>query len=262
MNYNALMDQIGNFLLKDGKKNWPAITVVYLVILFPIVFLAGYSSLQARRDLIRSVRSQRLHLAHSTAAVLQEKLNRLTDLGTSLASRVRFRQLVSAGKWADASEILRAVPRDFPWIDSYFLADPKGNLMAGFPLVDEARARNLAGRDWYQGGHENRQPYISDVYQSAAAQRRKVIAAVAPIKADDGQPAGVLVLEVTLDSLHEWIKDIDAGEQAAILVFDKKGKLAAHPTLDLQREIHDLSASAAVQKARAGSSGSRARRGA
>ncbi len=255
MNYNALMDQIGNFLLKDGKKNWPAIAVVYLIILFPIGFLAGSSLFKARQDLTRSVHSQRLDLARSSAATFQEKFHRLTDLGTSLASRVRFRQMVGAGKWDDALEILRAVPRDFPFIDRYFLTDSSGTLMADFPVVAEVHARNFAAHDWYRGASQNWRAYISDVYQRAAAPRRNVVAAAVPIKADDGQPIGVLVLEVALDSLREWIKDIDAGEQGAILVLDKKGKLAAHPTLDLQREIHDFSARAAVQKALAGNHG-------
>ena len=41
MNGNTFFDAIGNFLLKNGKKNRFAIVVVYLIILLPIVFLAG-----------------------------------------------------------------------------------------------------------------------------------------------------------------------------------------------------------------------------
>ena len=41
MNGNGFFNAIGNFLLKDGKKNSSAIAVGYLIILLPIVFLAG-----------------------------------------------------------------------------------------------------------------------------------------------------------------------------------------------------------------------------
>jgi PAS domain S-box-containing protein len=254
MSFSGFADRLGDLLVKNGKKNWPAIVLLYLLILLPLVSLAFYSSVSARRALTRSVHSQRLDLARFSAATVQEKLNRLSDLGIALASRVRFRELVGAGRWQEAGEILRAIPRDFPFIERYFLADQNGTLMADFPHATGARGNNFVTRDWYRGVSRDWRAYISGVDQPSAP-GRKIIAAAAPIRAEDGSPSGVLVLEVALDSLRSWIKDLDPGNHGTILVFDQKGRLAAHPALDLQSEFHDDAVAAAARKALAGGHG-------
>jgi PAS domain S-box-containing protein len=255
MNFTGFLDRAGNLLVRDGKKNWPAIALLYIMIVLPILFLAAYSSLRAHQDLTRLVWSQRLDLAYLTAATLQEKLHRLTELGVSLTSRARFRQSVSDGQWDAAIQSLSNVPRDFPFIERAFLADLHGTLMADFPAVSEVRGQNFAARDWYRGVSGNWRPYISDVYQRAAAPRLNVIAAAIPVKLDDGRPIAILVLQVKLDSMVAWIKDVDVGAEGTILVIDKRGQLVARPDDDLQSEIQDFSSIPAVQKALHGHKG-------
>ncbi|MGE5220075.1 MAG: response regulator, partial [Chloroflexota bacterium] len=147
------------------------------------------------------------------------------------------------------------VPRDFPFIDRSFVADLNGVLMADSPALPDVRGQSFATRDWYQGVRRGWRPYISDVYQRNAVPRFNVIAAAVPVKAENGAPVAILILQVKLESLLAWIKDIDVGAQGEVLVVDRIGNLVAHPALNLQGEIRNLSRSPAIQKALRGGAG-------
>jgi PAS domain S-box-containing protein len=47
MSFNGFLDRLDNFLVKNGKKNWPGLGLVYLLILLPLVSLAVYGSVVA-----------------------------------------------------------------------------------------------------------------------------------------------------------------------------------------------------------------------
>jgi PAS domain S-box-containing protein len=172
----------------------------------------------------------------------------LLDIGISLATRVRFRQLISEGKWDEAVAILRSVPKDFPFIDRLFLSDVNGTLMADTPELPNVRGKNFASRGWYQGVSSKWEPHISEVYKRAAEPRLNVIAVAIPIKDEHQKILGILVLQVRLDALFEWTKGIDVGPLGSVFFVDKKGHLAAHPTFSPQGEIVDYSGAPAVQK--------------
>src|SRR6266446_4420949 len=146
-----------------------------------VALLALQSYRLIDRELTEAALSRRASLSYLTAAVLSEKFDRLVDIGVSLATRVRFRELVEAGKWDEASRILRSIPRDFPFIDRILLSNLRGTVMADVPEVREVRGQNFAHRDWYRGVTRARQPYVSEVYRRAAAPRMNVFAAATPI---------------------------------------------------------------------------------
>jgi PAS domain S-box-containing protein len=255
LKYPGLWDRLVDLFIKDGKKNGRAIGAVCFVILAPILFLSAYSSLTTYRHLTQLVWSQRFDLAHLTALTLQEKLSRLSDLSVSLASRVRFRQLVLNGKWEEAIRILANVPRDFPQVERAFLTDLKGTITADEPVIPELRGRNFADQDWYRGVSKNWMPYISDVYKGSGEPRLNVIAAALPIKTDDNQTVAILVLQVNLKSLVAWSESVDTNGHENVLVVDKRGNLVAYPGINLQSRIRDISAIPAVRKALQGLKG-------
>jgi signal transduction histidine kinase len=248
MTFKALSDRLANVLIRNNKKNWLAISALFLVILSPVIFLATLTYLRMRQHLTAFAFSQREAVAYLAAVTLKEKLDRLTDISVSLASRVRFRQLVSQGKWVEAVQILESVPRDFPFIDRLFLAGLDGTLWSDTPALPDVRGKNFAHRDWYRGVTQTWKPYLSEVYQRAAEPRYNVVAVAAPIKAEDGMLAGILVLQVKLDFLLEWTKAITVGPNGFVVIVDKRGKIAAHPKFPPQGKLVDYSKFAAVQK--------------
>jgi len=220
-----------------------------------VALLALQSYRLIDRELTEAALSRRASLSYLTAAVLSEKFDRLVDIGVSLATRVRFRELVEAGKWDEASRILRSIPRDFPFIDRILLSNLRGTIMADIPEVPEVRGQNFAHRDWYRGVTRAWQPYVSEGYRRAAAPRMNVFAAATPIKSDKGEALGILVLQVRSDAFFDWTRGIEAGAGGLVYVIDQKGMLASHPKFPPQGDPVDFSMVPVVQRVLAGAAG-------
>jgi hypothetical protein len=91
---------------------------VILALLFVVgIFVAVESYRSIDRELTAAATARRSSLAYLAATTLTEKLDRIVDVGVSLATRVRFRELVTNGHWTDAVKIMAGVPKDFPVID-------------------------------------------------------------------------------------------------------------------------------------------------
>ncbi len=220
-----------------------------------VALLALQSYRLIDRQLTEAALSRRASLSYLTAAVLTEKFDRLVDIGVSLATRVRFRQLIENGKWEGAVRILRGVPGDFPFIDRITLHDIHGMLMADVPEVPEVRGQSFAHRDWYRGVKRAWQPHVSEVYRRAAAPQMNVFAAAIPIKSDKGEALGILVLQVRSDAFFDWTRGIETGAGGLVYVIDQKGMLASHPGFPPQGDPVDFSMVPVVQRVLAGAAG-------
>jgi hypothetical protein len=195
--------------LSPGEKTRSGQVAVVLLIFAGAVLLAVQNYRAIDRELTDAALSRRASVAYLAAAALSEKFDRLTDIGIALATRVRFRELIGAGKWIEASAILKNVPEDFPFIDRIFLADRGGTLMADIPVLPGVRGKSFAHRDWYQGVSRNWEPYVSAVYTRTAEPQLNVIAVAVPIRDSNRIVIGILVLQVRLDAFFAWIKAIE-----------------------------------------------------
>ena len=184
-------------LFSFGKK-W-AIHAILGSISLALILVALLVYRSVDKELTDIALIRRTSVVNLAAATLSEKFARLTDIGVSLATRVRFRQLVADGKWVDAIEILRDVPRDLPVIDRLFLVNAEGTLMVDSPEIAGARGQDLAQRDWYKGVSRGLRPYVSAVYARNAVPQLNVFAVAVPIPKDGGGVAGILVLQVRVD---------------------------------------------------------------
>jgi len=229
---------------------WAALSLAALT----LVVTAALSYRGVDLELSKIVMSRRVAVAQLAAATLSATFDRLVDVTVSLATRVRFRELVAESKWTEAIEILRAVPADFPFVERLFLADAAGTLMADVPELPEVRGTSFAHRDWYQGARQGR-PYVSPVYKRAAPPQINVFAVAAPIKRPDGSLAAILVLQVRADSFLEWAGGIDVGPDGFMYVTDSKGQVAFHTKYPDRGRIRDFSAAPVVQKLRRGERG-------
>jgi len=251
-----LADWMTHYLTTAQRRHPLARLLILLVLILPLLLVAVVSYVTTERDLTGSAFSRRQTVAYLAAAIVKEKLDRITDIGISLATRVRFRQLVAAKKWTEASEILADVPKDFPFIDTVFLSDPEGNIMANMPERADAVATNRADNGWYRGLSRDWKPYVSEVYQSLATPRTNIITIALPIRAQDAATVtGILGLRVRLETFREWIKDIQVGPSGFVYLVDRKGQLVAHPQFLPQGPITNFSAVPVVAKALRGESG-------
>jgi PAS domain S-box-containing protein len=221
----------------------------------PVILVAAFSYFRTSEELTAAELSRRQALVSLVAATLHEKLNRLTDLGVSLATRVRFRQQVEAGEWQGAVKILHDVPRDFPFIERLFISDLNGVLMADTPALPGVRGQSFAHRDWYRGVKASGKPYVSEIYRRSAAPQHHVIAVAVPIYGGDGRMAGILTLQIKSQTFSDWLNGIDTASRGAIFLVDRYGKAVAHPQRPAVDKIADYSNWAPVKKALEGKRG-------
>ncbi|MGQ0546479.1 MAG: GAF domain-containing protein [Betaproteobacteria bacterium] len=231
-----------------------AVYVLIALLLLGLGLAAARYHAEVRAEAGESVVARRLALAQLAAATLSERMDRMMDLAVSLATRVRFAELVGAGDWEAAIAILRGVPAEFPHVERIFLSDVRGTLMADVPPLGGVRGRSFADRDWYQGVSREWRTHISTVYRRAAEPQRNVIAVAAPVRAS-GRVAGILVVQLSLEAFFDWPDDIELPDAVVLAIADAKGQRAYATGTSTQAPIADLSGHPAVARLRSGRSG-------
>ncbi len=233
----------------------PARWIVLTLVAAAIVGTAAYSYREINAELTAVALLRRETVARLAAATMAERFGHLVDIAVSLANRQRVEELVAQGKWVEAVGYLRTVPKDLPQIERLFLADVRGTQWADAPALPGVRGKNFAFREWYKGVRREWQPYVSPVYQRTAAPRLNVFAVSVPIRNATNRVTGILVLQIRIESLFEWIKAIDVSPGEFIYIVDSKGQLAFHSKYRDPGNIANLSETSVVQKMRLGGHG-------
>src|SRR5258706_13407392 len=196
------------------------------VLLLVLVAISAYTYSSVREELTDAVTKRRLALAQVAAVTQSERLDRVVDIAVSLATRVRFSDLVAAGEWNAAIQILRGVPGEFSFVDRLAVFDPDGTLRADTAL-ERVSGRNFADRDWYVGlQRSGGRPYVSSMYRRAAPPQIDVFAIAAPIVGRDGKQAGILLVHVNTDAFFGWARELDFGGDGGGGVVDRQGNQA------------------------------------
>ncbi|MEK6783379.1 MAG: PAS domain-containing protein [Bacteroidota bacterium] len=220
-------------------------TIIFLCIV-PVLLVAVYSYIQIRKNTIESLYEDLRSFATLSARVLQEKLDRLSDLGLALATRPVFCQYVEEKKWDEAIALMEQVPMDFTYIDHITITDNAGTLMADLPASAGARGQSHSQVDWFKGLTRNWRPYLSEVY----VRNKNIVTSLAcPVKNKEGKVLCILVLRVRVAELLEWSKGVSIGKSGFLFIVDHKGHIAANPKYELTDSIIDYSSVPAVQKA-------------
>ena len=223
--------------------------------LLGLIVLAAHMYLSVRDELTDMVMKRRLALAEVAAVTQSERLDRVVDVAVSLATRVRFADLVAAGEWETAIRIMRGVPGEFPFIDRVAVFDAGGAIRADTAL-ERVSGRNFAETDWYLGVQRSAgQPYVSSMYRRASPPQIDMFAIAAPIVDREGRRAGILLLHVKVDTFFAWARELDFGEDGALLVVDREGNEAFHSGVPRRDAILNLSRSPVVSRLMQGNSG-------
>src|SRR3990172_6353496 len=114
-----------SMLRAQAQAEWCLLALAALPLVI-VIALAVQSYIAIHRELTEVALARRSTIAKVAAVALQEKFDRLLDVGASLATRVRFRELVTQGRWEEAIRILAGVPADLPYIDRIALFDTRG----------------------------------------------------------------------------------------------------------------------------------------
>jgi len=191
----------------------------------------GYGSYRkVERDLSGAALSGRTAIAVLAASTLTQDFERLIDIGRSLASRVRFGELIAERRWAEAAQIMLRVPSDFPSVEQVLLMDAQGKLRAVIP-ASEAESTSRAAPP-PRTVPVSLLPFVSDVQaDDGAAGPAHFLVVVPVLDADAGAAPGerllaMLILRINTRRFVDLFAQLQLEPDAAIQVVDRQGRLA------------------------------------
>ncbi|MEX0745027.1 MAG: ATP-binding protein [Phycisphaeraceae bacterium] len=232
------------------RRLWLAATLAAAVL--GLAGSAWHHYVTLERELTETALARHAAVGSLAAGTLAVKFERVVDVGVALATRVRFQELVAAGRWSEAGQILQRVPQDFDFLDRLFLADVRGTLMADVPQAADVRGINFAHRDWFKGVSRDWRPYVSQLYRRSAAPQRNVIAVAVPIRGPGDGVAGILVLQVRLEAFFDWARRIDLGAASRVLIVDAGGRTAFDSQAPASAQLDEVAADPLVRRLASG----------
>lgn len=241
-----------------GKQNWVSsliYLVIFLILIMPISYLVYSGYTQQEVSFRKITDSERSNIVEQGALLIEERFIKLEDIAKSLASRVQMRRLIAEGKWEEAIEILKDIPNIYPEIERVFLADTKGILTVDTPAAPgSVRGQDFSYRDWYKGVSSEWKTYVSEAFQRAALPPYNVINVATPIYDENNELLGILVLQIRLETLEQWAKNIIMRTEGFLYFIDQHGHAIGHPDYP-PSTIKDLSTEPVVSMAMEGRAG-------
>ncbi|HKW92327.1 MAG TPA: cache domain-containing protein [Methylomirabilota bacterium] len=222
---------------------------VVLLVLLSVGLMAGlavWRSAEALRD--RALASNHTVALGVSYAVEQYVADAMAIIREG-AERPKLRHEITSGNWAEARTVLENIARHFEQFDYVFVQDAQGIIRARVPHA-ETVGEDFSSRDFFREAMRARQPYLSGVYLSKAAQR-PVVATAVPVLHADGRVAGVLVGALSLQTLSRLVSVAVRDDGRAIYVVDSQGRLIADSRAPVE-SIRDMRAEPVVHAVLAG----------
>lgn len=255
MNFK-IMQKLTDLLSSRNRRTSLIKMIIFLIVILPIIFITVMDYISTRNNLTELTLARRESIARLGTIVLEGKYDRLIDICVSLSGRAQFNDFVKQKRWVDAINLLSDVPGKFDFIELVYISDASGILKSEIPTLPAgSRGKDFSYRDWYIGAVKTGKPYISQIYKRDAEPPYNVISVTMPIYDENKILLGVLGMQVKLDTILEWGKEVDVGTGGYIYFVDKYGAVAGHPLYPSQGEIINFSNKSYVKKALAGETG-------
>jgi PAS domain S-box-containing protein len=234
-------------LMRPERKAW---LLFLLLILFILPLMAGtyWMDLQSRREIESEELQRNLIQARTLSALVQREFIAAQSLLTSVATRPAVRRAWARRDLASLENHLkqaRELDAAFLFISVY---ETDGTLRVIVP-ADRIVGWNFAYRDWYRGVTAHWQPYISEVYETAAGSHPLVVAVAVPLRDEGDKPVGILMASYGLDQLARKFATLEKGSMGEFYVIDQHGVVAASRAIEPQDKSAHLPASPLLARA-------------
>lgn len=242
-------------LLNKYTLSW---IIIFAAIILPVIILATYSFSRLERNISATIYKEKTAIASLSSTILKERFERMEDLSVSIATRVKFSECLCTNKWEEAVAIVNDIPNNFPFIERVFITDTSGILLGDVPkAVPSVHGMDFSHRDWYKGVRRVGTTYISEVYRRKASPAYNVIAVATPVRssANSAVICGYLVLQIRLETILEWSREIEPGKKGSVSIIDHHGNIAASAELDPKKEITKYNDAFILKKLRNGENG-------
>lgn len=189
----------------------------YLSAILPVLVIGILSILFTQSNLTNEALQRRDSTASLGAKVLQEKLERVNDLGKSLTTRVKFRKLIEQNKFDGAIDIVRDVPQNFQFVSDLHILSTNGLSQRSIPI--RKKSEDFSKYSWFNLLKTNLQSTISNVYQSDHSDK---LSYTFPIRkrGDEKLILGYLVLDIDIPSFIEWSKEYTKTSEGILYFLD------------------------------------------
>lgn len=237
----------------SGRKAWLLALLLFLFVL-PLMGGTYWMYLQSEKEIENRELQGDLVRARTLAAMVDQDLASAETILTSIADRSSLRRDWARRDLPSVECELQEARKFEPAFLFASVYETDGTLRAIVP-ADPIAGRNFAHRDWYRGVTARWQPYVSEVYRTAAGSQPLVVAVAVPIRDDHGNPAGILMATYSLAQLAAKFSLIEQGGWEGFVIADQHGVVAASPDIHSESEPVSVSGPGLVGRALAGAEG-------
>jgi PAS domain S-box-containing protein len=239
---------------RAGRGAWLLALLLFLFIL-PLMGGTYWMYLQSAKEIEKRELQGDLVRARTLAAMVDKDLTSAETILTSIADRSTLRDDWARRNLPSIDLQLEEARKFEPAFLFASVYETNGTLRAIVPS-DPIVGKNYAYRDWYRGVTSGWQPYVSEVYRTAAGSRPLVVAVAVPIRDGHGNPAGILMATYSLADLAAKFNSIEKGGWEGFVIVDQHGVVAASPEIRSQSEPVSISLSGLVGRALSNAEGS------
>jgi len=231
---------------------------IVLLILLSVGLMAGLAVWRSAEALRERALVTNQTVALGVSYAVEQSVADAVAIMREAAERPKLRQEITSGNWPEATTVLENVARHFRQFDYVFVQDAQGIIRARVPHA-ETVGEDFSSRDFFREAVQTRQPYLSGVYVSKAAQR-PVVAIAVPVLRADGRVAGVLVGALSLQTMSRLVSVAVRNDGRAIYLVDGQGRLIADSRIAVE-SLRDMRAEPVVQAVLSGRAGTMVFRG-
>jgi PAS domain S-box-containing protein len=225
---------------------------IVLLILLSVGLMAGLAVWRSAEALRERALVTNHTVALGVSHAVEQSVADAVAIMREAAERPKLRQEITSGNWPEARTVLENVTRHFRQFDYVFVQDAQGIIRARVPHA-ETVGEDFSSRDFFREAMQTRQPVLSGVYVSKAAQR-PVVAIAVPVLHANGRVAGVLVGALSLQAMSRLVSVPAHDDGRAIYLVDSRGQLIADSRAAVE-SLRDMRAEPVVQGVLSGRAG-------
>ena len=214
------------------------VVLFFLIAGVPIALLIYTAIAASTQSAVDQAESAAADSAQTSAVFIHQRFQDVAVQVDSLAQRAIAPAMAAGPGQYDMAGIdggLSELIRVQSGVDTAFVTDPRGQLVAIAPRRDDLVGTYLTGDDWYQGVRGLATPYVSGLSSTAASQNLDSVAVATPLGSPPGAvPAvryGYLVALFSLQQTQDFVNDFQESNGTGISLVDSAGFVLAAPGL-------------------------------
>lgn len=241
-------------LTKAVRKAPRAMFGVFVILVLALSLANTVVYMQERDSALSEALRDRRSAAVLAAAVVEERLSRIVATAAAHSAEPALISAASRKDWSGSLSDIDAVVKSLPYVTGATIFDPNGNALSsvGSP-ASQADAREA--RDWLVGVDKAGKPYVSSAFASSPGGEMDRAAVVVPVKVE-GSTVAYLALEVGLESLLGWNREVSFGREAVPYFVDRDGRVALQADKQVGSEAAAVASGDETAKALGGETGS------